>query len=60
MVCQHEGTPIVQVDFCFARFEPEDPLIPMLCAIDSVYRRSMFVWRDRDDVYAVKGSDGVL
>ena len=53
----------MQVDYCFAQFEPEDPLIPKLSAVDNVYHNSMFVWRDKmrlHNVYAVTSTDGVL
>ena len=52
-----EATPVVQLDYCFARFGPGDPQVPVLCAIDNVYHRSMAVWCDRKgsrDNYAVK------
>lgn len=34
---QVDGTPVVQIDYTFGKMEPDDPLVPVLWAIDNVY-----------------------
>ena len=33
---QPDATPVVQLDYCSAKFGAEDPMIPVLCAVDNV------------------------
>ena len=50
-----DATPVVQLDYCFNTSDRQ--CVPVLCAVDNVYHRSMAMWCDRKgsrDGYAVK------
>ena len=62
-IAERTGIPVVQVDYCFGKTQPGEKTVPILCAVDDLYKRTFACWclmKGSGDAHAVKGLESYL